>query len=100
MFEPSALPDAIGELKALTKLDLTGCLLEPQNLPEGIDGREGLTVELPVHLVTGPLQEDFAALLKLRDDESGALKEFLGTARTRASGKSRTGRGMILRQSR
>ena len=72
-----ALPDAIGELKALTELNLRGCS-SLEKLPDVVAAREGLTVVLPDQL-NGPLQEDFAALRKMLDDDaSGALKEFLG----------------------
>ena len=91
------LPDAIGELKALTELDLKECLSltklpatigelgaltelnlwqcpSLEKLPDAVAAREGLTVVLPDQL-NGPLQEDFATLRKLRDDDaSGALK--------------------------
>ena len=86
----ATLPDAIGELKALTKLDLHGCsslttlpaaigelgalkMLDVrgcsslEKLPDAVAAREGLTVVLPDRL-NGPLQEDFAALRKLRDE--------------------------------
>ena len=72
------LPAAIGELGALTTLVLYGCSSLAE-LPAAIDGHKGLTLELPAQLVTGPLAEDFAALRKLRDDDaSGALKEYFG----------------------
>lgn len=86
-----ALPDAIGKLGALTELKLEGCsklktLPETignidalkmlclagcsslEKLPDAINGRAGLTVELPSHLVSGPLAGDFAVLRKLRED--------------------------------
>ena len=72
-----ALPESIGELGALKDLNLYGCS-KLERLPDAIVGREGLTVKLPVQLVKGPLGEDFAALRKLRDDASGALKEYFG----------------------
>ena len=70
------LPAAIGELDALRELNVSGCssLLK---LPDVIAGREGLSVVGPIHMVSGPVAEDFTALRKLRDDDaSGALKEF------------------------
>ena len=70
----AALPDAIGELGALENLDLKGCS-SLESLPDSIDGRDGLTVVLPDQL-NGPLQEDFAALRKLRDEsECDELKQ-------------------------
>ena len=70
------LPAAIVELKALTTLNLRGCS-SLERLPDGIDGREGLNVNLPLQMdnIPAPLAEDFAALRKLRD-ESEALKEY------------------------
>ena len=77
--ELAALPDTIGELGELTMLNLVGCS-NLEKLPDAIDGREGLTVQLPIQLMTdAPLLEDFAVLRKLRDnDASGALKEYFG----------------------
>ena len=63
----AALPAAIGELKALTELNLSECS-SLEKLPDAVVAREGLTVVLPTHLVPGSLDEDFAALRKLRDE--------------------------------
>jgi hypothetical protein len=72
------LPDAIGELKALTTLNLRRCA-SLEKLPDAVAACEGLTVVLPTHLIPGSLDEDFAALRKLRDDDaSGAIKENVG----------------------
>ena len=49
----AALPDAIGELKALTTLDLSGCS-SLEKLPNAIDGSEGLKIEFPAQLMPGP----------------------------------------------
>ena len=79
----AALPDAIGELKALTELYLPGCS-SLEKLPDAVAAREGLTVVLPDQL-NGPLQEDFAALRKLRDLPVGAAgseqQTFMGQRR-------------------
>ena len=48
----TALPDTIGELGALTKLDLSGCS-SLEKLPDAVAAREGLTVVLPTHLASG-----------------------------------------------
>ncbi len=74
----AALPESIGDLGALKVLDVSGCL-SLEKLPGVVTAREGLSVAGPIHMVSGPLAEDFAALRKLRDDDaSGALKEFFG----------------------
>ena len=87
------LPAAIGGLGTLTYLFLDGCS-SLEKLPDAVAAREGLTVVLPTHLIPGSLDEDFAALRKLRDDDaSGALTEYFGGEDRARDASGRAARG-------